>query len=743
MTSDPLVTVVISVYNKELYIAKAIESVINQTYKKLDIIIVDDGSTDNSLQIIKDYAQDDQRIRYYTQDNSGVASCRNKGITDSEGKYIVFLDGDDFFYPDYIHTALSYMEQEPWIDLLHGSWDYMDQNGKYLSSCLAKDHKDYLHSLLLNNLFAIHAVFCKMSFVRKVGLFNFYTVTDDWEYWIRCAKEGACFKCLNKCLAATRIHPANNQKNWHKRDYRYFPIINKVFEREFGLPEKYRKLEPICRLRHHFFLMEEDLNLGWRVDAQQQFERALQLLERQTIDWRSYSFIFRKLNLHQIIRLNRVQAKRHSFKQIVIVWAIRLSVFRIVDGVKRSFKPIIGKTIRTIWKIIKRSESKMRQSPHFFQFCNGHEYGLNEFTSIKSIRQHTLEYLNSMRVHKRGCFRGYRHSACGNKPVLYASLCALLVKHLYRVRDSSTDEEIEYVLNFQGNDGIFRDPVIACPQAEGMYHGWGWKHLTLHALMTLALYDMPARKEVVFHELYNSPDKFRKYLMSRDWTAQAASIGNELQNMGVMLQYSRDYQNSNLAESLMEIMYDEIDSRQDSQTGFYGDHFHTLEQLLWGAMSSYHIWLLYFYDNRPISYSKQIIDSLLSLQNLMGGYGPSWNSSACEDIDIIDPLIRFMYGTDYRREEIKKSLKRAFPAVLRNMNADGGWVFRRQSSNLIIHPQMFSGKDESDMFYTWFRTLAFAYLSEALDDIPRQFRYEWQFKRAPGHQFPFKKTDFH
>ena len=120
--------------------------------------------------------------------------------------------------------------------------------------------------------------------------------------------------------------------------------------------------------------------------------------------------------------------------------------------------------------------------------------------------------------------------------------------------------------------------------------------------------------------------------------------------------------------------------------------------------------------------------------NILGGYGVKWNSSACEDIDSIDPLARLSQLTDYRHDDVRVSLGRALPAVLANLNGDGGWVFRRHEELTLVHPQMYSAINESNLFYTWFRTLGLAYLLSGLEDLSPGLRYKWNFGRAPGHQ---------
>ncbi len=172
---------------------------------------------------------------------------------------------------------------------------------------------------------------------------------------------------------------------------------------------------------------------------------------------------------------------------------------------------------------------------------------------IDDLVRLVIQYTRSMRLKKEGEFIGYRHSDSSQKPVLYDTLAALLIKHLCHVKDGGIQEELECVLHFQSDDGLFRDPVIACEAAE-TEDWWGWRHLTLHALMTLGLYDIPASKKLLYIDRWADSDAFRKYLHSRDWGKRVAWTSNELQNVGTMLQYARDYQDLEKANSFMDII---------------------------------------------------------------------------------------------------------------------------------------------------------------------------------------------
>ena len=111
MYENDLISIIVPVYNTQDYLDKCLTSIINQTYKNIEIIIIDDGSTDNSKEIIKKYMNNDNRILYYHQKNSGVGIARNKGINLSRGNYITFIDSDDYINEKYIEKM--YMAIKP------------------------------------------------------------------------------------------------------------------------------------------------------------------------------------------------------------------------------------------------------------------------------------------------------------------------------------------------------------------------------------------------------------------------------------------------------------------------------------------------------------------------------------------------------------------------------------------------------------------------------------------------------
>ena len=113
----PLISVIVPVYNASKYLERCVRAVVAQTYSQWELILIDDGSTDNSLEIIRNFAASDDRIRAFHQENSGAGMARNKGIENAVGEYVVFLDSDDYISENYFSSLSSHDEDVVFIDV--------------------------------------------------------------------------------------------------------------------------------------------------------------------------------------------------------------------------------------------------------------------------------------------------------------------------------------------------------------------------------------------------------------------------------------------------------------------------------------------------------------------------------------------------------------------------------------------------------------------------------------------------
>jgi hypothetical protein len=298
---------------------------------------------------------------------------------------------------------------------------------------------------------------------------------------------------------------------------------------------------------------------------------------------------------------------------------------------------------------------------------------------------------------------------------------------LGELSEQEKDEWVSYIQNYQTDNGLFIDPLM--PNVW-----WAGRHLTAHAVSALAALGAVAQRKIACLEPFKNQDFVAEWLEGMNWKGDPANVVHEVQNYGTLLQYARDFQNERWAEVAVTKMLDWLDETQDPQTGLWGNRFNTPTLLSEGVQTSYHFWLLYFYDRRPIKYAEKVVDSCLATQNKLGGFGVISNSSACEDIDSIDPLVRLSSIMQYRKSEIEVALSKALFWVLINMNEDGGFVFRRGEPFIYGHELMYSRADQSAMFPTWFRTLSLAYLGKVLS-ASLVGNYEWQFINCPGFQF--------
>ena len=126
----PTFSVVIPVYNGAGTIARAIESVLAQTYAASELIVVDDGSTDETARVVAEFGQ---RVTYLHQENAGVSAARNNGVRRAKGEWLAFLDADDWYYPDRLRWHAEWIRRDPSLDFLTGDYDYRRLDGSLIS----------------------------------------------------------------------------------------------------------------------------------------------------------------------------------------------------------------------------------------------------------------------------------------------------------------------------------------------------------------------------------------------------------------------------------------------------------------------------------------------------------------------------------------------------------------------------------------------------------------------------------
>lgn len=241
-------SVVIPLYNKELSINNTIQSVLNQTFQDYEIVIVNDGSTDNSLEVVKQI--NDSRIRIINKPNGGVSSARNRGIKESNFEWIAFLDGDDLWEKDHLEEVVKMMQVYPNEKVYVTSFKYSDgrQMFKHPRSSNIFKIENYFKEALNENLICSIIVVIHKDCFETSGVFNEQLNRgEDLDLWARLARNFDIVKS-NKVTAIYRVDAENRSNHTFdliKNRVYYFEFNSELSQEEIN----YYKNELIKRLK--------------------------------------------------------------------------------------------------------------------------------------------------------------------------------------------------------------------------------------------------------------------------------------------------------------------------------------------------------------------------------------------------------------------------------------------------------------------------------------------------------------
>lgn len=203
---EPVVTVLMPVYNGERYLWEAVESVLGQSYKNFEFLIIDDGSTDRSAEIVQSYS--DPRIRLvHNSNNQGIIATLNKGIELARGKYVARMDSDDISLPSRLKKQVAFLESHPEVGIC-GSWIRVFGDGRDEVWRLPTDHRKIVCSLLFNSVLPHPSVLMSLKILKMHSLnYNpLYVSAEDYAFWIKAAQYTTLAN-IDEVLLWYRLHP--------------------------------------------------------------------------------------------------------------------------------------------------------------------------------------------------------------------------------------------------------------------------------------------------------------------------------------------------------------------------------------------------------------------------------------------------------------------------------------------------------------------------------------------------------
>lgn len=225
----PLVSIIIPVFNDEKHISETIDSVMNQSYKNWECIIVNDGSHDKSSEIVLKKIENDIRFQLFNKENTGVSDTRNFAISKTKGEYILPLDSDDLIGKDYLLEAIKIFSKKPNTTLVYCKAKYFgDKSGVYKLS----EYK--YEDLIVNNSIFSTAMFKKSDFLNTKGYDkNLVHGLEDWEFWIQLLNKNSIVYKINNFHFYYRIRP-NSRNTLHNDNEKINDIHNYIFEKHKG-----------------------------------------------------------------------------------------------------------------------------------------------------------------------------------------------------------------------------------------------------------------------------------------------------------------------------------------------------------------------------------------------------------------------------------------------------------------------------------------------------------------------------
>lgn len=226
----PKVSIVIPAYNSLKFLPETMESVFKQTFKDFEVLVVNDGSSDDTEHWVSQIA--DPRVKLITQENQGLSGARNTGIAHASGEYIAFLDADDLWEPTKLEKQVLCLEENSEIGLVYTWVALIDENGNFTGRVFKNyAENDVWHKLIEHNIVESGSV----AMVRRqcfdtCGVFdrNLRSFVEDWDMWLRIASRYP-FKVMKEPLVYYRQHSTSASKNWEAMARSFEIVIEKAF----------------------------------------------------------------------------------------------------------------------------------------------------------------------------------------------------------------------------------------------------------------------------------------------------------------------------------------------------------------------------------------------------------------------------------------------------------------------------------------------------------------------------------
>lgn len=244
---EPAVSIIIPTYNQAILLKAAIESVIDQTFQNWELIVVNNFSEDETVEVVKSF--NDPRISLINFNNQGIiGASRNKGIQQARSEWVAFLDSDDIWYPNKLERCIALLKVSKADVLCHGE-RWIKAEGCYRDVMYGPESRASYRSLLFDgNCLSTSAVVARRSALLEIGGFSEepqFVTAEDYDLWLRLARKGKKFIYLPEILGEYRIHPGGTSQGQARSIIRNVYASTAVVRRHFSLLPNKRMIDKV------------------------------------------------------------------------------------------------------------------------------------------------------------------------------------------------------------------------------------------------------------------------------------------------------------------------------------------------------------------------------------------------------------------------------------------------------------------------------------------------------------------
>ncbi|MCK5611444.1 glycosyltransferase, partial [Candidatus Pacearchaeota archaeon] len=457
-----LFSVIIPTFNRAEYIKHTIDSVLEQTFKEYEIIVIDDGSIDNTRESLKEYGD---KIRYFYQSNNGVSAARDHGIREARGEWVAFLDDDDLWEPNKLEIQMEYLKQNPGIDFVYSDARVFCENN-IISETFKRpyfDNYDVFYSLLKSDRIFIGTVICRKEVLKSIGNFDgALNMCEDWDMFLRVSQRYNV-GYVDKVLVSVRSHDSNLSGNVERMNLKILKLLKKT-QRNMCLKGKYKR-----RVKEK--KQEINFDLGYHYYKIGKIRQA-------------YKCFFNSLVTSRFLDID-------AFKYAVFTWIMSVFSSSRNNRIQKNKKPVIGYYSDTkqlggsevYLKVILGNIDTSLYEPVLF-LTDSHP--LSEWVrDVKNFRVITLNGISSEQNYSRSSYEGsvsrdkerkiqekFLQSIWRKLPVSSLKLFVGTLKEIMRLKKLFKQNKVD-IIHF--NDTGCEPPVIAARLAGilnviGTYH---------------------------------------------------------------------------------------------------------------------------------------------------------------------------------------------------------------------------------------------------------------------------------